>query len=322
MSERDVMEYDVVTVGAGPAGLSFAHPAQAAQPEHQRLRDRESLARIGAHILSGAVIETRPARRTAAELARQPAADLRAGRQTTNSGSSSKTGGLKLPSCRRSMNNHGNVIVSPRRDVRLAGAAGRSAGRGDLSGLRRRRNAARSTKRRGHAACASATWAWPRTVRTSPATRQASTSSAKITVLGRRRARPSHQALVKQFKLDADSDPQSYSIGIKELWQVPRGRVSARQDRAHAWAGRPTSHTYGGSFLYHLDNDRIALGYVCGLDYSDPNYQPCEAFQQWKNHPHDQAAARRRHDPLRRRARDRHRRLPVACRRSRCPARC
>ena len=45
------------------------------------------------------------------------------------------------------------------------------------------------------------------------------------------------------------------------------------------------SKTYGGSFLYHLDKDRIALGYVSGLDYQDPNYQPYEAFQQWKNHP-------------------------------------
>ena len=91
--------------------------------------------------------------------------------------------------------------------------------------------------------------------------------------------------LVKQFELDADSDPQGYSIGIKELWQVPPGRVHARQDRAHArLAGRQRS-TYGGSFLYHLDKDRIALGYVSGLDYSDPKYQPYEAFQQWKNHP-------------------------------------
>jgi electron-transferring-flavoprotein dehydrogenase len=58
----------------------------------------------------------------------------------------------------------------------------------------------------------------------------------------------------------------------------------ARQDRAHLGLAAD-NHTYGGSFLYHLDNNQIALGYVSGLDYKDPEYKPWEAFQQWKNHP-------------------------------------
>jgi electron-transferring-flavoprotein dehydrogenase len=66
---------------------------------------------------------------------------------------------------------------------------------------------------------------------------------------------------------------------------VPAGASTPGKIVHHmGWPADPK--TYGGSFLYHLDGDRIALGYVSGLDYRDPKYQPYEAFQQWKNHPH------------------------------------
>ena len=107
---------------------------------------------------------------------------------------------------------------------------------------------------------------------------------AKVTVLAEGARGSLTKQLVKRFKLDADSDPQAYSIVIKELWQVPAGR--ATPGRIVHTLGWPASNDiYGGSFLYHLDGDRIALGYVSGLDYRDPEYKPWEAFQQWKNHP-------------------------------------
>ena len=90
--------------------------------------------------------------------------------------------------------------------------------------------------------------------------------------------------LVKRFALDKDSDPQAYSIGIKELWQVPEGRVTPGKI-VHTLGWPASNDIYGGSFLYHLENNQIALGYVSGLDYKDPEYKPWEAFQQWKNHP-------------------------------------
>src|SRR5690606_11579694 len=90
--------------------------------------------------------------------------------------------------------------------------------------------------------------------------------------------------LVKRFGLDADSDPQAYSIGIKELWQLPAGRATPGKIE-HSLGWPADNHTYGGSHLYHLENDQGALGYFSGLDYSDPDYKPLEAFQLWKNHP-------------------------------------
>ena len=107
---------------------------------------------------------------------------------------------------------------------------------------------------------------------------------AKVTVLAEGARGHLTKRLVKQFKLDADSDPQGYSIGIKELWQVPEDRVQPGKI-VHSFGWPADNQTYGGSFLYHLDKDRIALGYVSGLDYKDPEYKPWEAFQQWKNHP-------------------------------------
>ncbi|HWI23342.1 MAG TPA: electron transfer flavoprotein-ubiquinone oxidoreductase, partial [Lysobacter sp.] len=107
---------------------------------------------------------------------------------------------------------------------------------------------------------------------------------AKVTVLAEGARGHLTKRLIKQFKLDAGSDPQGYSIGIKELWQVPEDRVTPGKI-VHSFGWPADNSTYGGSFLYHLDKGRIALGYVSGLDYKDPEYKPWEAFQQWKNHP-------------------------------------
>jgi electron-transferring-flavoprotein dehydrogenase len=79
-------------------------------------------------------------------------------------------------------------------------------------------------------------------------------------------------------------NPQTYGLGFKELWQLPSGRVQAGLIQ-HSVGWPVDRRTYGGSFLYHLDNDRVYVGYVAGLDYADPRFKPFEAFQQFKNHP-------------------------------------
>jgi len=107
---------------------------------------------------------------------------------------------------------------------------------------------------------------------------------AKLTVFSEGARGHLAKGLVGRYQLDADSDPQGYSIGLKELWQVPEGRVKPGKI-VHSLGWPADTQTYGGSFLYHLTENRVALGYVSGLDYRDPNYQPYEAFQQWKNHP-------------------------------------
>jgi electron-transferring-flavoprotein dehydrogenase len=90
--------------------------------------------------------------------------------------------------------------------------------------------------------------------------------------------------LINRFKLDADSCPQTYALGMKELWQLPKGRGEPGFIQ-HTLGWPLDTKTYGGSFIYHLDNDRIYVGYVVGLDYIDPRLKPFEAFQQFKHHP-------------------------------------
>jgi electron-transferring-flavoprotein dehydrogenase len=90
--------------------------------------------------------------------------------------------------------------------------------------------------------------------------------------------------LIQKFDLSKGHCPQTFALGYKELWQLPPGRV--RPGRIEHALGWPVdSKTYAGSFLYHLDNDRVYVGYIVGLDYQDPRLKPFEAFQQYKNHP-------------------------------------
>jgi electron-transferring-flavoprotein dehydrogenase len=90
--------------------------------------------------------------------------------------------------------------------------------------------------------------------------------------------------VIAQFGLDRDSAPQSYAIGIKELWEVPAGR--AKPGQVVHTAGWPMqSDTYGGGFLYHLEGNRVTLGLVVGLDYANPWLSPFEEMQRWKTHP-------------------------------------
>jgi electron-transferring-flavoprotein dehydrogenase len=90
--------------------------------------------------------------------------------------------------------------------------------------------------------------------------------------------------LIQRFQLDADRDPQSYAIGIKELWEVPASQ--AKPGLVVHTAGWPIDeNTYGGGFLYHLEGNRVTLGYVVGLDYQNPWLSPFEEMQRWKTHP-------------------------------------
>src|SRR6202162_2942631 len=107
---------------------------------------------------------------------------------------------------------------------------------------------------------------------------------APVTVLAEGCRGSVSKQLIAKFALDSGHCPQTFALGYKELWQLPAGRVRpGRIEHALGWPA--DSHTYAGSFLYHLDNDRVYVGYIVGLDYEDPRLQPCEAFQQYKNHP-------------------------------------
>ena len=90
--------------------------------------------------------------------------------------------------------------------------------------------------------------------------------------------------LIAKFALDKGRDPQSYALGVKELWEVPADK--AKPGLVVHTAGWPMDeHTYGGGFLYHLEGNKVTLGFVTGLDYQNPWISPFEEMQRWKTHP-------------------------------------
>lgn len=279
MSERDIMEYDVVTVGAGPAGLSFAIHLKQLNPELS-VCVIEKASTIGAHILSGAVIEPQPLDALLPGWRDNPP-PICVPATTDEFLLLSKTGATKLPTPPQ-MNNHGNFIVS------LGAMCAWLAPQAEALGVEIYPGFAASEMLFDDAGSVAGVRIGDMGVAKDgshkPAYTQGIDIKAKLTVLGEGARGHLTKQLVKKFNLDSESDPQSYSIGIKELWQVKPGLAQAGKI-IHTVGWPADSKTYGGSFLYHLDKDRIALGYVSGLDYQDPNYQPYEAFQQWKNHP-------------------------------------
>jgi electron-transferring-flavoprotein dehydrogenase len=106
---------------------------------------------------------------------------------------------------------------------------------------------------------------------------------ANVTVLAEGCRGSLTKQLIARFGLDRNCDPQTYGIGLKELWRVPAGRVEPGKTM-HTVGWPLDNATYGGSFVYHLDHDRVAIGFVAGLDYADPAFKPFEAFQQIKQH--------------------------------------
>ncbi len=83
--------------------------------------------------------------------------------------------------------------------------------------------------------------------------------------------------------MDVDSAPQNFSLGIKELWEVPKGTIEPGFLK-HT-LGWPLDDSYGGGFLYAMSETQIQIGYIVGLDYKDPYTSPYEEFQLWKTHP-------------------------------------
>ncbi|TZF91179.1 electron transfer flavoprotein-ubiquinone oxidoreductase [Cognatilysobacter lacus] len=277
--ERDVMEYDVVTVGAGPAGLAFAIRLKQLNPEIS-VCVIEKASTIGAHILSGAVIETGPLDALLPNWRENPP-PICIPATEDEFWLLSKTGARKLP-VPPGMNNHGNVIVS------LGAMCAWLAPQAEALGVEIYPGFAASETLHDDSGAVIGVRIGDMGVAKDGSHKAGYTAGidihAKVTVLAEGARGHLTKRLVKQFKLDEGHDPQTYSIGIKELWQVPEDRVAPGKI-VHSFGWPADNATYGGSFMYHLDKGRIAVGYVSGLDYKDPNFRPWEAFQQWKNHP-------------------------------------
>jgi electron-transferring-flavoprotein dehydrogenase len=281
MSERESMEYDVVIVGAGPAGLALAIRLKQLKPDI-RVCVIEKASSIGAQILSGAVIEPQALNELLPEWSKNPPPICVPVTKDEFWYLPNRERALKSPLAPPQMHNHGNYIVSlgalcawlaPQAEALgveiypgFAAAEPVFNPDGSVGGVRIGDMGV--AKDGSH----------------KPSYTQGIDIKAPITVLAEGCRGHLTKHLIGKFKLDANSDPQTYGIGIKELWQLPAGRVEPGKV-VHTLGWPLDSATYGGSFIYHLDKDRVAIGFVTGLDYQDPLLSPFEAFQQLKHHP-------------------------------------
>src|SRR6202158_2377255 len=287
--ERERLDADVLIVGAGPAGPACAlhlsrliaqHNSAGAKPElsAENIYVLEKAREIGAHQLSGAVMDPRglaelvPDWEKTAPL-ESPVTDDAAFVLTSASA-------WKLPITPPPLRNHGNYIVSLNKLVKwLGGLVEKSgvnlfmqfAGRNliyDGGGIAGVITEDKGVDKDGK----------PKDNYT-----PGYELRAKVTVLAEGPRGSLTKQLVEKKKLD-NINPQIYSIGIKELWDVEPGRIPAGYV-AHTLGWPVPTDMYGGGWIYGLANNRVSIGLVIGLEYSDPQFDPHEAFQIWKTHP-------------------------------------
>ena len=279
MTDREIMEYDVIIVGAGPAGLSCAIRLKQLKPDLM-VAVIEKSAEVGAHILSGAVIEPEPLDELLPGWRDNPP-PVCIPVEKDELWLLRKDGRTKLPTPPQ-QKNHGNFIVS------LGAMCNWMAEKAEAlevdifpgyaaSGIHFTEDGAVGGVIIGDMGVG-------REGNQKDTYMQGIEIHAAMTVLSEGCRGHLSKQLIRKFELDKDCDPQTYGIGMKELWQVQPGK--SKPGLVQHTAGWPLdSKTYGGSFIYHLDKDRIAIGFVVGLDYHDPEFMPFEAFQQMKHHP-------------------------------------
>jgi len=281
---REAMEYDVVVVGAGPAGLATAirlKQLAVAQGKEVSVVVLEKGSEPGAHILSGAIMDPRALNELFPNWKELGAPLNQAVTEDkflflTETGSTSSP---ILPDC---FHNEGNYIISLGNVVRWLAQQAEGMGVEIFPGFAAAEvlyNADGAVK-----GVATGNLGIGKDGEPGANFQLGMELHAKYTIFAEGARGHLGKQLIAKFKLDAGKDPQSYGIGIKELWEVDPAKH--KPGLAFHTAGWPLdSNTYGGSFLYHMEDNKVAVGFVVGLDYSNPWLSPFEEFQRWKLHP-------------------------------------
>lgn len=279
---RETMEYDVVIVGAGPAGLSAAIHLKQLQPD-LTVCVLEKGSELGAHILSGAVMDPRalnellPDWQARGAPLNTPVSEDRFLFLTEKSGF--QTPNWLLPDC---FKNHGNYVISLANVVRWLGQQAENLGVEIFAGfaasevLFNEQGAVKGVAT-GHLGL-------DKQGEPSADFQLGMELHARHTLFAEGARGQLGKQLIAHYALAAESDQQVYGIGLKELWQIdPKQHQPGLVVHTAGW---PLDRaTYGGSFLYHLENHQVAVGFVVGLGYQNPYLSPFEEFQRYKTHP-------------------------------------
>ena len=287
--QREQLEADVLIVGAGPAGLSCAlhlanlikqHNASGTKPElsAENIYVLEKGREVGAHQLSGAIMNPKALAELVPDFEKSAPLDT----PVTDSAALLFTHGssFRFPVTPPPFQNKGNYVVSLNKLVKWLGGLVEAAG---VNVFKEFGGAELVYENGGVAGVITEDKGLDKNGKPKDNYTPGYELRAKVTVLAEGTRGSLTKKLVAEKKLD-NINPQSYGIGIKELWDVQPGRIEPGYV-AHTLGWPVSTDMYGGGWIYGLSNNRVSIGLVIALEYADPLFDPHAAFQKWKTHP-------------------------------------